>query len=320
MLLQSQDQASSMAGIFRAGARRMSKPINRRQFLKGASLTAAALALMPRVARAEQRGQIKLMGAPKSIVILGGGLAGLAAGYELKNAGHSVTILEARKFAGGRLQTLRNFRDGQYAEAGPLSFPEDPTFTFGYATDFNLPLRLANTFGLESIAHIRGSRFRIDGSGNANIPFSLKSNERARGVYGLIPFYLEDYMRKVGNPRHDNWPPDELKEIEGLSLRQLLENLGASDGAIDIIAASQLGLLGFGLDSFSAMDGVVTEAIAPSDEIFYEIADGNDQLPSVLKRKVKKQFRKRAIVKRIDQNQTGVVVTFLGPDGMETIN
>src|ERR1044072_3294285 len=308
MLLQSQDQASSMAGIFRAGARRMSKPINRRQFLKGASLTAAALALMPRVARAEQRGQIKLMGAPKSIVILGGGLAGLAAGYELKNAGHSVTILEARKFAGGRLQTLRNFRDGQYAEAGPLSFPEDHTFTFGYATDFNLPLRLANTFGLESIAHIRGSRFRIDGSGNANIPFSLKSNERARGVYGLIPFYLEDYMRKVGNPRHDNWPPDELKEIEGLSLRQLLENLGASDGAIDIIAASQLGILGFGLDSFSALDGGVTEAIA-TGPVFYEIQGGNDQLASALKKKVKKQFKKQAVVLRIEQNETSVTVT-----------
>jgi monoamine oxidase len=103
-----------------------------------------------------------------------------------------------------------------------------------------------------------------------------------------------------------------------MSLQQLLSDLGASDGAIDIIAASQLGLLGFGLDSFSAMDGVVTEAIAPS-EIFYEIVDGNDQLASKLKKKVKKQFRKSAVVKRIEQNQTSVTVTFESPDGIESI-
>jgi monoamine oxidase len=109
-----------------------------------------------------------------------------------------------------------------------------------------------------------------------------------------------------------------LKAIDGVSLKQLLTDLGASDGAIDIIAASQLGLLGFGLDSISAMDGVVTEAIAPS-QIFYEIVDGNDQLASAFKRKVKKQFRKASVVRRIEQNQTGVTVTYSNSDGIQTI-
>jgi len=293
--------------------------IDRREFIKEISVIAAALALR-NVARAERRGGIKLMSAPKNIVILGGGLAGLSAGFELKQAGHNITILEARKFPGGRVQTIRDFASDQYAEAGPISFPQSHTFTFDYATDFGLPLRPAFRPGFDVVANIRGSRFRINGSGTAEIPFHLTAAERERGVYGIIGLYLSSYINAVGNPRKSDWPSDALKAIDGLSLRQLLTNLGASDGGIDIIAASQLGLLGFGLDSFSAMDGVVTEAIAPSDEIFYEIADGNDQLPSAFKRKVKKQFRKRAIVKRIDQNQTGVVVTFLGPDGMETIN
>lgn len=296
----------------------MSQSINRRRFLKEISLSAAALALMPHVARAERRGGIKLMGEPKNIVILGAGLAGLAAGYELKRAGHKVTILESRKFAGGRLQTLRGFADGQYAEAGPLSFPQEHTFTFGYATDFNLPLRPANGFGLETLAHIRGSRFRIGLNGSANIPFSLKSGERSAGIFGLIPFYLQDYISEVGNPRRDDWPSDDLKEIDNVSLKQFLENLGASDGAIDIIAASQLGILGFGLDSISAMDGVVTEAIAPST-INYEIAGGNDLLASALKKKVKKQFEKQSTVLRIEQNETNVIITYQTKEGVETI-
>jgi monoamine oxidase len=296
----------------------MSQSINRRRFLKEISLSAAALALMPYVARAERRGGIKLMGEPKSIVILGAGLAGLAAGYELKQAGHKVTILEARKIAGGRLQTLRSFAEGQYAEAGPLSFPQEHTFTFGYATDFKLPIRPANGFGLETMAHIRGSRFRIGLNGGANIPFSLKSGERSAGVFGLIPFYLEDYISKVGNPRRDGWPSDDLRGIDNVSLKQLLESLGASDGAIDIIAASQLGILGFGLDSISAMDGVVTEAIAPST-INYEIAGGNDLLASALKKKVKKQFKKQSTVLRIEQNEISVIVTYQTKEGVETI-
>ena len=151
----------------------MPNQVNRRDFIKEFSLSLAALALAPNIARATKRGGLVLQGAPQNVVILGGGLAGLAAGYELKKAGHRITILEARKFPGGRVQTLRDFADGQYAEAGALSFPQEHGFTFGYATEFDLSLRPIFGFGLDSIGHIRGSRFRIDGIGNATVPFSL---------------------------------------------------------------------------------------------------------------------------------------------------
>ena len=81
----------------------MSRVIDRRQFIRDLSVGAAALALAPRVARAERRGGIRLMSEPKTVGILGGGLAGLAAGFELKRAGHNITILEAHKFPGVRV-------------------------------------------------------------------------------------------------------------------------------------------------------------------------------------------------------------------------
>ena len=74
----------------------MSRIIDRRQFIREFSMSAAALALAPRVVRASKRGGLKIASEPKNIVVLGGGLAGLAAGFELKKAGHNVTILEAR--------------------------------------------------------------------------------------------------------------------------------------------------------------------------------------------------------------------------------
>jgi monoamine oxidase len=296
----------------------MSSKIDRRQFIKEMSLAAAALALSAGVRRAEARGQITLAGPPKNVVILGGGLAGLAAAYELKRAGHKVTILEARKAAGGRVRTLRNFSEGQYAEAGPVSFPQNHTFTLGYAEDFGLPVIPSIRFGLESIAHVRGSRFRITGGGAANVPFSLKASEREAGVFGLPALYLGSYMRDVGNPRRSDWPPESLRAIDGITLKQLLEDLGASDGAIDLIEASQLGLLGFGLDSFSALDGVVTETIA-SGGLFHEIQGGNDQLPNALKKRVKKQFKKQAVVLAITQNETSVTVTYSQGGVVQTI-
>ena len=39
-------------------------------------------------------------------VVVGGGLAGLAAALELVDAGHEVTLLEARPTLGGAVQTL----------------------------------------------------------------------------------------------------------------------------------------------------------------------------------------------------------------------
>jgi monoamine oxidase len=296
----------------------VSRIIDRRQFIREFSMSAAALALMTRVARASKRGGLKIASEPKNIVVLGGGLAGLAAGFELKKAGHNVTILEARKFPGGRVQTIRDFADGQYAEAGAISFPKSHEFTYGYASDFGLPMRPAFRLGVDTIANIRGNRFRIASSGAADIPFHLTSGERAAGIFGMIPLYLGDYIDAVGNPRKPNWPPDQLRAIDAITLKQLLLDMGASDGAIDIISASQLGLLGLGLDSFSALDGVVTEAIA-SDPFFYEIVDGNDSLAFVLKKKVKKQFRKASIVTRIEQNKTSVTVTYTNGDGPQTI-
>jgi monoamine oxidase len=293
--------------------------IRRREFIRDISLMAAWLAVQPRIARAERRGQIRLAGTPQNIVILGGGLAGLSAGFELKRAGHKITILEARKQPGGRVRTIHGFGDGLYAEAGPISFPQSHQFTFGYCTDFGLQLRPAFTIGLDSVASIRGDIFRIKSTGEANVPFPLSAAERDAGVFGIIGLYLQRYMREVGNPLGAGWPSDELAETDQLTLQSLLERDGATQGAIDIIASSQLGILGFGLDSISAMDGVVSEAVA-NDPRFFEIMGGNDLLPAAFKKRVKKQFKKKAIVRRIEQDASGVTVTYDDSNGTQTIS
>ncbi len=53
------------------------------------------------------------------VVVLGAGLAGLAAARDLEAEGATVIVLEARDRVGGRVHTLRTgFSEGQHAEAG----------------------------------------------------------------------------------------------------------------------------------------------------------------------------------------------------------
>src|SRR4026207_1773461 len=79
------------------------------------------------------------MGKPKKVIIVGAGLAGLAAGYELKRAGHTPIILEAQQRVGGRVYTLRNpFTEGLYAEVGAMRIPRAHTLTMKYVEKFGL--------------------------------------------------------------------------------------------------------------------------------------------------------------------------------------
>lgn len=75
----------------------------------------------------------------QKIIILGGGMSGLVAAYELRRAGHDVTVLEARQRLGGRVHTLSApFSDGQFAEAGASRIPSNHDLTLAYATHFGL--------------------------------------------------------------------------------------------------------------------------------------------------------------------------------------
>jgi monoamine oxidase len=62
---------------------------------------------------------VTAQGSRTAVVVIGAGLAGLAAAVTLRRAGLDATVLEADDRVGGRVQTIRApFDDGLYAEAG----------------------------------------------------------------------------------------------------------------------------------------------------------------------------------------------------------
>jgi monoamine oxidase len=96
-------------------------------------------------------------GKGKSVVVLGAGISGLVAAYELEQRGFVVTVLEARKRVGGRAWTVRDgdkiemigedtqtatFSDGVYFNAGPARLPSFHQNILGYARKFKVPLEV----------------------------------------------------------------------------------------------------------------------------------------------------------------------------------
>lgn len=144
----------------------MSESLKRRDFLKRGALASAALSLAPLERLALHNGPMHQRGASLRVLIIGAGLAGLSAAYELSQAGHEVTILEARMRPGGRVHTLREpFSDGLYAEAGASRIPSDHEWTLKYIKLFDLPLEPMYPSRLSFLEFTGEGRREVNGEG-----------------------------------------------------------------------------------------------------------------------------------------------------------
>ncbi len=138
---------------------------SRRRFLKlvgRAGGTAAVLTTMKEMgllapAGAVQKPRLQAQsGNGTSIAILGAGIAGMTAAYELRKAGYDCQVLEARDRAGGRCQTIRggdvikefeseqtcDFDEDLYFNPGPARIPYHHTALLGYCKEFGVPLQV----------------------------------------------------------------------------------------------------------------------------------------------------------------------------------
>ena len=96
-------------------------------------------------------------GRGRHVAVLGAGIAGLVAAYELKRAGWTVTVLEANSRIGGRVWTVRGgdrivqqgreeqrcgFSDGLYFNAGAARIPHSHHVIMGYARRLHVPIEV----------------------------------------------------------------------------------------------------------------------------------------------------------------------------------
>ena len=98
-------------------------------------------------------------GKGKKVIVLGTGVAGMTAAYELSEAGYEVTVLEGRNRIGGRSFTARkgtvqseiggetetcDFSEGSYINGGPWRIPYFHKGYLHYTRKFGMPVELLN--------------------------------------------------------------------------------------------------------------------------------------------------------------------------------
>jgi monoamine oxidase len=288
--------------------------MNRREFLKlGFLATSAQLAPLRSWTFTPQA--LPHARSPQKVLVVGAGLAGLVAGYELTQAGYDVTILEAQLRPGGRVLTLREpFSDGLYAEAGAARIPDNHNLTLHYVKHFGLSLVpfLPNTrdrvFLLKGKRIPAHSRSELDLS---QVPLDLTSEERRLGLSGLAEKYLGSAVRAMGDPGAQDWPNTTAKAYDGVSMAEFLKEQGASHGAIELLeypfqsaeddpVSFLWNLREFWYDSHST--------------IRYKIAGGNDLLPKAFAAKLREKIRYGSAVVRIehDSNRVRAIATQAG--------
>ena len=209
--------------------------ITRRQFLKRSAVAAAGVTL----AQSNAFATITVRPAAKKILILGAGMAGLVAGYELSQAGHDVTILETRMRPGGRVHTLREpFSDGLYAEAGGARIPDNHDLTLHYVKHFGLTLVPFFPNRLAQVFLIGGKRIKARSWSDldlSQVPLDLTAEERRLGMSGLLQKYLGDALNDIGDPRAPDWPSGSAKKYDSMTMAEFLKERGASHGAIELL-------------------------------------------------------------------------------------
>ncbi len=252
---------------------------------------------------------------PRHVVIVGAGMAGLTSAMLLKEAGHRVTILEARDRLGGRIYTYRGFAGGMYGEFGAMRFPRQHHLGQHLIHErFRLPTMPFPMSDEDSFVHLNGTSVRRSAFTPDSYDFPLAPAER-----GLAP---ADLMRRVMAPLIDlvaqpgGWARL-VERYDRYSLLGYLIERGVSEGARALMGPV-LNLEG--RFHFSLVEWFCHYHEDVFGDLEY-IDAGADTLPAAFTPLLIDDTRFGAEVHAIDQGPDGVVVRYqteVGGEGAVT--
>jgi len=183
------------------------------------------------------------IGAGKSVVILGGGIAGMTAAFEMSKLGYACKLLEARTVAGGRIRTIRagdtvvevdstqicsfDADDDLYFNPGPARISHHHEFLLGYCRDFGVSLE---AFINDNRAALMHSEPAFDGE-----------PQLARRVIADTRGNLAELLATAVS---GNALDQELSPADRMNILAMLRDYGDLDARYDYVGSSRGGFPG----------------------------------------------------------------------------
>ncbi len=262
------------------------------------------------------------------VLILGAGLSGMTAAYELGLRGYDCQILEARAFAGGRCQSSRagftttemdgstrtcDFDEGQYFNHGAWRLPAYHYAVFHYVRKFGIPMEIM----------VQENDLGYLQSNDADGPMAGR-RVRKREVKADMRGYTAELLAKLVDQGALN------KDLTGNDKEQLVDYL-VRQGFLDARDLSYKGTINRGYASkFEAMGtNVASEPLAFKEVLrsgfgnsfqgvttldhpatMYQPVGGMDQIARAFERAVGDVITYNAEVQELRQDGNGVSVPY----------
>lgn len=254
------------------------------------------------------------------VVILGAGLAGMTAAYELGQVGYDCRALEARSRPGGRVFTVRRgtvseedgpsqtaaFDDGLYFNAGPMRISHHHHTTLAYCRELRVPVEVfvadsesaylyqtrSSTLAGRRI-RLREARADFDGYIAEMLSKAVSQTQLDRPLTTEDRERLLAYLRGLG-------ALDQQQQYRGSPRRWGYDRQSAPLPLRDLLGANFDFYLGIDWDSQPAM---------------MQVVGGMDRLPAALAARLGSRITYRAAVREIRQNEHGVWAVYADTDG-----
>ena len=275
----------------------------------------------------------------KQVIILGAGLAGLSAAYELMKAGYQCTVLEARERSGGRCWSVRKnstnvetgqplqtagFDEGLYYNAGPSRIPHHHLLTLHYCKELKVPIQVYNNVN-------EATYYFSEGKG----PLSNKKI-RAREIHNDVRGYMSEMLVKAIDSKQLDAP---MTKEDG---EKIIEYLKAEGGLDPDKLYRGIARRGYKeLPGAGTKSGVIANPHHLNDMLssglmdpdFYNVAEytyelqmsmfqaigGMDMIAKAFEREIGKNIRFQSEVTSIKNVSGGVNITYKDKEGEHSL-